>query len=121
MKGFTPFGVLLLLTSSVCVAETFTGKLVDSACIDRQGGTTTPAPEQPATPRGCAPTRSTSTFGIVMSDGRMLRLDSTGNANAAEMVHGGSRSTADSNGIPVTITGTRDGRTVKVENIDFTQ
>lgn len=124
MNQFVKLGALLCLGSAFCLAESWTGKLVDSSCMDRQGNTTPSEREQPNQLKmasACAPTRSTTTFGIELQDGRVLRLDSTGNAKAAEALRGNTASSSNtqSGAINVTVTGTLEGRTVKVESIEL--
>src|SRR5205823_2511882 len=87
MKTIAKLATVLCLGSLLCMAETWSGKLVDATCKDqsKQGA----APSTPATPNTemsttCAPTRSTTAYGVELSDGRVLKLDSTGNAKAAE-------------------------------------
>ncbi len=117
MKTIVKIATVLCLSSVLCLAETWSGKLVDANCKDqsKQGASqSTPSQQSSST---CAPTRSTTAYGVELSDGRVLKLDSTGNAKAAEAMKstGGSHSAV----MMVTITGSLDGHTVKVDTIDF--
>ena len=114
MKILLMIGTVLCFGSSICFAESWTGKLVDSACVDRQGGN----PPQQKTQNTCAPSRSTTNFAVRTADGRVLRLDSTGNVKAAEMMHA-SESSKTNDGTMVILTGAQEGRVVRVESIEL--
>src|SRR5882724_3355616 len=101
MKTIAKLATVLCLGSMLCMAETWTGKLVDANCKDqsKQGA----SPSSPSTPSNptemsstCAPTRSTTAYGVEMTDGRVLKLDSTGNAKAGEAMKANASSTSGS-------------------------
>ncbi|MBZ5604091.1 MAG: hypothetical protein LAO79_17465 [Acidobacteriia bacterium] len=109
MKSILILGLGLgMMGASLCLAESWNGKLLDAACLERQAGSQ-------EKPDACGPSRMTTMFVVQIQDGRMLRLDSTGNAKAAEMMHNatGPRS------VTVTVTGTQNGRTLRVETIEL--
>ena len=64
---------LAALFSAFAVAETWTGTLVDSACMDSKKSSAQ-----------CAPTASTTTYALVLAAGKTVKLDDAGNANASE-------------------------------------
>jgi hypothetical protein len=105
---------MVCLGSSLCLAKTWTGKLVDAACKDQSAtqGATPPSSGQmlPA----CEAGRATTSFGVELSDGRVLKLDGTGNTKAAELVR-----TNNKESMSVTVSGSLDGKTLKVESIDI--
>jgi hypothetical protein len=109
MKTILKAGSMLCLGSMLSFAESWTGKLVDANCKDKQS---TAQPEAPLA--ACEPTRATTSYGVELSDGRVLRLDGAGNAKAAEAVKTGSAKS-----MRATVTGSLDGSTVKVESIDI--
>jgi hypothetical protein len=106
---------LFLSLVATAFAATWTGKLVDANCADRDKS---PAaqPAQPGQPGGapgqaadsCAVTQSTSSFAIQTTDGKILKLDAAGNSKAAAVRN------AKGN---VQVTGDLEGQTVKVESI----
>jgi hypothetical protein len=104
------------LGSVLCLAETWSGKVVDAACKDQ-----TPAPAaqstQPSGPaaNACEPTASTVAYGIELSDGKVLKLDGAGNTKVAEAM----KSNTGKSSLQVTVTGSLDGQTVKVESIEI--
>lgn len=108
---------VICLGSVLCLAETWSGKVVDSACKDQSQGAPNAQPAQPGAPsaNACEPTGTTTAFGIELSDGKVLKLDATGNAKAAEAV----KSSNNKSGLTATVTGSLDGQTVKVESIDI--
>lgn len=92
------------------LAETWTGKLVDAACMQEQKNI-----------KACAPTSSTTAFLVVVS-GKAYRLDDAGNGKAAEALKNradrsapGAPATAD---ISAKISGSLEGSTITVETID---
>jgi hypothetical protein len=104
MKAVT-LGAVLVLVSGLSLAETFTGKLVDAACASK-GQSSNQAAQ-------CTPTAATKSFGVELSDGRVLKLDASGNSKAAEAMKSGKA------GGQVTISGQLEGQTVKVDSINL--
>jgi hypothetical protein len=91
MKTIAKAVSVLCLGSLLCLAETWSGKVVDAACKDQAAAAPAPAPApapeaQPSSPvaNACEPTASTVAFGIELPDGKVLKLDSAGNTKAAE-------------------------------------
>jgi hypothetical protein len=120
MKTIAKAVSVLCLGSLLCLAETWSGKVVDAACKDQAAAAPAPAPApeaQPSSPvaNACDPTASTVAFGIQLPDGKVLKLDSTGNTKAAEAMKNNSGKSA----LQATVTGSMDGQTVKVETIDI--
>jgi len=119
MKTIAKLATVLCLGSMLCLAETWSGKLVDANCKDQSK----PSASQPSQQMSstCEATKTTTAYGVQLSDGRVLKLDSTGNAKAAEAMKssGSTSSTRSSSGMIVTVTGSLDGHTVKVDTIDF--
>jgi hypothetical protein len=104
MKTIAKAVSVLCLGSVLCLAESWSGKVVDAACKD-----------QAQAPAACEPTASTTVFGIELSDGKVLKLDSAGNAKAAEAM----KSNTGKSSPQATVTGSLDGQTLKVESIEI--
>jgi hypothetical protein len=123
MTGTFRLGILLCLGAAVCLGESWSGKLVDAACADHLRGPLaadkTPPPSHESIVSECPPTRSTTTFAIALQDGRVLRLDSTGNAKAADMLAGAGHRKSAGRGIDANVSGTLEGRTIRVESLDI--
>lgn len=98
--------------ATFALAETFNGKLVDSACYDQSKG---------ASP--CDPSATTASFALVVSS-QVYKLDDAGNAKAAEALRTRADRSTDpakpmSSEIKAKVTGTKsDGNILKVEKID---
>jgi hypothetical protein len=82
-------------------AETWTGKLVDAIC-------------KASSEAGCPATSETHLFAIELPDSKVLILDARGNDKAAGAIHN-----APKNEWHATVTGSREGQTVKVETIEL--
>ena len=122
MKTIAKLATLLCLGSMLCLAETWSGKLVDATCKDQSKQGAAPSTPSPSSPDAqisstCEPTRTTTAYGVELSDGRVLKLDSTGNAKASEAMK--NNTSTKTGGVMVTITGSLDGHTVKVDTIDM--
>ncbi|HEY4359323.1 MAG TPA: hypothetical protein VGN17_00040 [Bryobacteraceae bacterium] len=107
MKTFTKLGLALCLTAALGFAENFSGKLVDANCKAPADQKDTGALSS------CAPTRATTVFAVQTPDGKMYRLDASGNSKAMASVK------QDPDKTNVTISGSLDGQTLKVESIEI--
>jgi hypothetical protein len=103
MRKMTRIAAMVSLFSAFCFAETWTGKLVDANCHAQN--------EKKPAPAACSPTATTSSFGIETADGKFYQLDSSGNGKAAAAIK------ADASKDSVTVMGTIEGKTLKVESL----
>ncbi len=109
MKKLMLLTSFLLLTTSVFAAEeTWTNvSVVDVACSAK-------AKANPnAHTRGCALQCQNSGFGLITADGEFLKLDDAGNKKAIAAIKEGKND----DHLRFTVTGTRDGNTVKVSSL----
>ncbi|MGH8101281.1 MAG: hypothetical protein ACREIW_08280 [Chthoniobacterales bacterium] len=106
MKMLTTLGIGLCLTAAMCLADSFSGKLVDANCK-------APADEKSGALSPCAPTRTTTVFSIQTPDGKTYRLDATGNSKAMSAMKD------DPSKTNVSISGSLDGQTLKVKSIEL--
>ena len=103
---------ILLLTAasalfSICAfAETWTGTLVDVMCKGKDLSSHTAK---------CAMNCAKSGYGVVLSDGKFVKLDEGGNAKALAAL----KSTNTEKDLKVKVSGTLDGDTVKVSAIEL--
>ena len=108
---------ILIATASIavfaglCLAETFTGKLVDASCAAQQKASSS-----------CTPTDSTTMYAIDVS-GKIYKLDDTGNAKAADAIknQANRQSNPDSTkkaDLTARVSGTVDGDVIKVDTIE---
>jgi hypothetical protein len=101
--------VLFLGAATMTFAAAWNGKLIDASCHDNQ--------KQPAqTVNACVPANTTTSFALQTTDGNVYKLDATGNKQAME----GLKSDL-SKAARVTVNGTADGQTLKVQSIVFGQ
>jgi hypothetical protein len=118
MKTIAKVLPILCLGSMLCLAETFSGKVIDAGCKDQ--GATAPAaqstnPPSAPTTNACEPTASTTSFGIELSDGKVLKLDGAGNTKVADLL----KNSSNKSSLQATVTGSLDGQTVKVDTVDI--
>ena len=110
--------ILLSITSTFCLAESWTGKLVDATCAG-QGKNTSPravSAQSSKDMNACTPKENTKSFAIRTSDGGIIKLDSTGNKLAADTFKANSK--ANKGEMVITITGTMTGDTVQVDSVN---
>ena len=98
--------ICALLASGSAFAETWTGTLVDVMCKgkDLAGHT-----------RECALTCAKSGFGVVLSDGKFLKFDESGNAKALGVLKASSKD----KDLKAKVTGTKDGETIQVDAVEL--
>ena len=106
MNRLIKTGLFVCATAGLMLAESWSGKLVDANCKPDANSPNSAA----AT---CAPTPETKVFGIQTPDGKVYRLDSAGNAKAADAVK------SDPTKTTVKVSGSMDGQMVKVDSIDL--
>ena len=103
MKTLAKAGILLSLAASFAFAESFSGKLIDANC----------KPDPSKKEASCAPTQTTSAFAVETPDGKVYRLDSSGNSKAMAAIKQNPASTT------VTVSGSLEGQTLKVDSLDL--
>ena len=104
---------LLAVFSALAIADSWSGKLADAKCAAEQKGA------------ACHPTDATTAFVLSSADGKMYKLDETGNKKAAEAVKNRADRSKDPNAPAATapspvnanISGSLEGDTIKVEAI----
>ena len=96
--------------SGVGGGRDYTGKLMDASCYDREGKHMRGVAEK------CAPTASTSAFVFRTSEGRLLKLDSDGNAKAETAIESGVLKSGD-DGMRASIIGRRHHDMLEVSSI----
>jgi hypothetical protein len=111
MRSILTATACMALFAGLGLAETFTGRLIDTSCVEGQRSAS-----------ACAPTASTAAFAIVVS-GKMYALDDNGNAKAAAALKDRADRMADPNStaksaVIAKVDGTLDGNTLKVDTIE---
>lgn len=124
MRRLLTLCAVVAVFSTLALAESWTGKLVDATCHDQQQSA--PAtPPSPSTPSAstCDPTSSTTAFAIVAS-GKAFKFDDAGNAKAAEAMKSRADRSANPNApasttVTAKVTGTKGAdNTLKVDSIE---
>jgi hypothetical protein len=96
--------LLTVAAATLCMADTWTGKLVDAACK---------VSNQASDPKAnCEPTQATNLFAIELAGAYVLNLDALGNEIAASAVKNVAKASQ------ATVTGSRTGQFIKVESLE---
>ncbi len=104
------FVTLFAVFSAVILAESWTGTLADAKCASEQKDAT------------CNPTEATVAF-VLTANGKMYKLDDTGNKKAAAAMRNQANRSKDPNAtasaspVNAVVVGTLDGDLIKVEAI----
>ena len=100
------FGILFVLGSSLALAETWTGTVVDVMCKDKDLANHTSK---------CAIACAKSGFGVVLADGKFMKFDESGNSKALAAV----KATSRDKDLKAKVSGTSDGDVITVETIEI--
>jgi hypothetical protein len=114
---------VLCLASAMCFAGSWSGLLVDSKCYATEERNVGPTDTDTAVDRDkgweirfCSPRVKTKIFALVrQGDAASFKLDSEGNAQAAELV----RNTGKKRYFAVNVTGEISGDTIKVDSVSL--
>ncbi len=105
MKHIAKLALLFSVTSAFCLADSWSGKLIDESCKAKS--------QASGEKMACSATQATTVFGIELPDGKVLVLDASSNAKAADAIRN-SKGTD----FTVSVTGSQDASgKVKVESI----
>jgi hypothetical protein len=100
----------LLVTSAISVvsamADTWTGSVVDVMCKGKDLANHT---------KSCNVSCAAGGFGLVLSDGKFVKFNETGNAKALAAI----KATAKEKDLKAKVTGTLDGEVIKVQSIEI--
>ena len=114
---------LFCLASALSFAGSWSGAMVDSKCYESEELNVNPTDTLTSVDRDtsrevryCSPSARTKSFTVVQRDGlKSFRLDSAGNAKAADLV----RNTGKKSLIVVDVTGEINRNTIKVDSISL--
>jgi len=109
---------LASLSSTLGLAASWSGTLVDSRCWDTEENNTKGVSvyvdrDRNMEVRLCSPKAKTKSFTLVLPDGFNLKLDAPGNTKAAEIVP----STGRKSPVMVAVTGETSNNAIKVDSI----
>lgn len=94
------------LLSSAMFAESWSGTIVDSGCRTKDASAHT---------KQCVLTCAKSGLGIVLSDGKFVKFDESGNAKAVEAL----KASTKEKDLKAKVTGKLDGEIIKVEKVEL--
>ena len=106
MKRFALFAATASLFPALALAESWNGTLVDVMCTNKDLASHTTK---------CAVSCAKSGYGLVLGDGKFVKLDEAGNAKALAVL----RATSKEKDLKAKVTGTLDGDTVQVSEIEI--
>src|SRR5258706_9427998 len=106
MKRFAMFAAAVSLFSVAAFADTWNGTLVDVMCKNKDLASHTTK---------CAGSCAKGGYGLVLGDGRFVKLDEAGNAKALAALE----ATSKEKDLKAKVTGTLDGETVNVTQIEI--
>lgn len=106
MKRYLGITAGLCLLSTLALAETWSGTLVDVNCKAKDLATHT---------KKCAVGCAKSGYGLMLSDGKFVKLDEEGNTKALAALKAYEKDTD----LKATVSGTLDGDVIKVSSIDM--
>lgn len=106
MKRVIPISIAILGLTTLALAEAWTGTVVDVMCKgkDLAGHTAK-----------CAVSCSKGGYGLVLSDGKFVKFNETGNAKALMAL----KSTSKEKDLKAKVTGTLDNDVINVESIEI--
>lgn len=96
----------ITIFSSLALAETWTGTVVDLMCKNNDLSSHT---------KDCALTCSKSGYGLVLADGKFIKFDERGNAKALAAI----KATHKDKDLKAKVTGTLKDDLIQVENIEI--
>jgi hypothetical protein len=104
-------GAITGLLAGFAFAESYSGRLLDSTCVDQNKS------------KNCDPT-GTSTAFVIIADGKIMKLDDAGNAKAVTAMKNRSDrqkdpNTPGSSAVIAKVTGTPDGEVIRVDLIEI--
>jgi hypothetical protein len=99
-------GSSVLALTTLAMAETWTGTVVDLMCKDKDLASHT---------QKCAVSCSKGGYGLVVSDGKFLKFNETGNAKAL----GAIKATSKEKDLKAKVTGSLDGDVINVSSIEI--
>ena len=113
MKTFTKLGLALSVFAAVSYADTWSGKLLDAACVDRSRQNPDRNSSKTGNPPTCVASKSTGAFALQTSDGKVYKLDPAGNSKAATALRGN----PDNDSPEAEVLGAMEGQILKVDSI----
>jgi hypothetical protein len=88
MRTIAKLGLSLCAFAILSYGDTWSGKLLDAACVERSRENPEKNSAKTGNPPKCVASKSTGAFALQTSDGKVYKLDPAGNSKAATAVRG---------------------------------
>jgi len=119
MKTTSKIGIVLCMAGVAGYAETWTGKLIDSSCLERFS-TAESSGRKPLDldklDKQCAPTPATANFAVLDGD-KIYKLAAAGSSKVMADIYGGAIKADHDREVRVTVKGKKNGDTIMVESV----
>ena len=119
MKTTTKLGLILCIAGVAGYAESWSGKLIDTSCLDRfstAASSGKKALDLDKLDKQCAPTAATTSFAVLDGD-KIYKLDAKGNSKVLADIYGGAIKADHDKDVHVTVTGKKNGDTIMVDSV----
>jgi len=113
MKITVKLGFTLALFAAIGYGETWSGKLLDAACYERNQQNPGKNSSKTGNPPTCEASTSTGAFALQTSDGKVYKLDAAGNSKAATAIRGN----PDNKSPSAEVAGAMEDEILKVDSI----
>ena len=113
MRTIVKLGLVLTSFAVLSYGDTWSGKLLDAACVARNQQNPDRNSSKTGNPPTCVASKSTGTFALRTSDGKIYKLDPAGNSKAATAVRGN----PDNDSPEADVSGAMEGDVLKVDSI----
>ncbi len=113
MKITLSLGLALAVFAAMGYGETWSGKLLNAACVEKSRQDPDRNSKKTGNPPTCTASSSTGAFALQTSDGKVYRLDATGNSKAATALRGN----PDNKSPEADVAGALEGQILKVDSI----
>jgi len=113
MRTIVKLGLVLSSFAALSYGDTWSGKLLDAACLERNKQDPDRNSTKTGNPPTCVASKSTGAFTLQTSDGKVYKLDPAGNSKAATALRGN----PDNDSPQADVSGAMEGEILKVESI----
>jgi hypothetical protein len=113
MGTLAKLGLVLSSFAVLSYGDTWSGKLLDAACVARNQQNPDRNSSKTGNPPTCVASPSTGAFALQTSDGKIYKLDATGNSKAATALRGN----PDNKSPEADVAGVVQGETLIVDSI----
>jgi hypothetical protein len=113
MRCIAKLGLVLSAFAVLSYGDTWSGKLLDAACVERSQQDPDRNSTKTGNPPTCVASTSTGVFALQTSDGKVYKLDPAGNSKAATAIRGN----PDNKSPEADVSGALEGQILKVDSI----